>query len=85
MGFFQIFFAVQRGCRQGDPLSPYIFILCAEMLSLMIKSNKDIKGININGMEYNLTQFADDTTIFLDGSRKSLETTMETFLHIFQA
>ena len=46
-------------------MSPYIFILCgAEVLSLMIKSNKDIKGININGMEYNLTQFADDTTIF---------------------
>ena len=63
-GFLSDFFAVQRGCRQGDPLSPYIFILCAEVLSLMIKSNKDIKGININGMENNLTQFADDTTIF---------------------
>ena len=63
-GFLSEFFAVQRGCRQVDPLSPYIFILCAEVLSLMIKSNKDIKSININGMEYNLTQFADDATIF---------------------
>lgn len=84
-GFLSDFFPVQRGCRQGDPLSPYIFILCAEVLSLMIKSNKDIKGININGMDYNLTQFADDTTIFLDGTEKSLQETMDTlslFAHL---
>lgn len=80
-GFLSDFFPVQRGCRQGDPLSPYIFILCAEVLSLMIKSNKDIKGININGLDYNLTQFADDTTIFLDGTEKSLQATIDTLSH----
>ena len=50
-------FPVQRGCRQGDPLSHYIFLLCAEILALMLKSNEDIQGIKIGGEEYKLSQF----------------------------
>ena len=53
-------------------MSPYIFLLCAEILSRQFKANKDIKGIEIAGTEYLLSQFADDTTILLDGSEKSL-------------
>ena len=71
-GFLSGPFNVRRGCRQGDPLSPYIFLLCAEILSRQFKANKDIKGIEIAGTEYLLSQFADDTTILLDGSEKSL-------------
>ena len=72
-GFLSEFFIVQRGCRQGDPLSPYIFLLCAEILTRMFKANKDIKGIKIADTEYTLSQFADDTTVLLDGSQKSLD------------
>ena len=57
-------FYLKRGCRQGDPISPYIFILCAEILGKMIKQNKNIKGIKIRDEEYKLSQYADDTLFF---------------------
>ena len=55
-------FTVERGCRQGDPISPYIFILCVEILAIMIREDSDIKGIWINKVEHKISQFADDTT-----------------------
>lgn len=77
-GFMSEFFNLKRGCRQGDPISPYIFILCAEILGKMIRNNKDIKGIQINGKEYKLSQYADDTQVLLDGSENSLKEALGT-------
>ena len=77
-GFISDFFVVGRGCRQGDPISPYIFILCAEILSILIKNNDNIKGIAIDGEEYKISQYADDTFLLLDGSEKSLNTALDT-------
>ena len=71
-GYLSSFFKTGRGCRQGDPLSPYLFIICAEFLSTLIRKNKKIKGIFANEEEIKISQFADDTSIFLDGSSQSL-------------
>ena len=69
-------FNICRGCRQGDPLSPYIFILCAEILSLLLRKNKHIKGITIKNMEYLTSQYADDTSITLDPTEENLRNTL---------
>lgn len=34
-------FAASRGIRQGDPISPYIFVLCMERLNYLIKDSVD--------------------------------------------
>jgi hypothetical protein len=57
-------------CRQGDPLSPYLFIIGVELLSLQIKSNPKIKGALVNDTESPISQYADDT--FLEIWRKNL-------------
>ena len=75
-GFMSDAFKLRRGCRQGDPISPYLFILCAEILGKMIRKNNDIKGISINGKEFKLSQYADDTQLILDGTEKSLKAAM---------
>ena len=69
---------IGRGCRQGDPISAYLFLLAAEILSMLIKSNSDIKGIKINQKEFKISQFADDTTLLLDGSQSSLQAALNT-------
>ena len=70
------FFYLKRGCRQGDPISPYIFILCAEVFGQMIRNNNNIKGIFINDKEFKISQYADDTQLSIDGSEKSLRETL---------
>ena len=71
-GFISEKFKLKQGCRQGDPLSPYHFILCAEILGQMLRNNKDITGIRRDDKIYKLSQYADDTQIFQDGTEKSL-------------
>ena len=77
-GFLSEQLNIERGCRQGDPVAPYIFLLCVEILALLIKQNKDIKGIVINDKEHKLSQYADDTSLALDGTPKSLFAALDT-------
>lgn len=58
-----------RGLRQGDPLSPYLFLLCVEGLSKALKSaavSGQIKGCRICTSAPSVTHllFADDSFLF---------------------
>ena len=77
-GWASNFFEIQRGVRQGCPLSPYLFILSAEVLATAIRKNTNIKGISVNDVEIKLSQYADDTTLILDGSDESLRSSLAT-------
>ena len=68
-GFLSEFINIERGCKQGDPIAPYLFIICAQILCSLIYKNKDIKGVQVGPEEYKITQFADDTVI-LDGTER---------------
>ena len=67
-GWASSYFTPERGVRQGCPLSPYIFIPCAEVIKY--EKKKDVKGITVRGNEIKISQYPDDTTMILDGSRK---------------
>ena len=65
-------FKVGRSCRQGDPISPYLFIICVEILAIKIRENKGVKGFKMGNFEQKLDFYADDLTAYLDGSKESL-------------
>ena len=77
-GFLSEFIDIERGCRHGDPISSRMFIICAQVMLLLILNNKSIKGISVNGVEQIINQFADDTTLVLDGSKEFLVAALNT-------
>ena len=67
------YFKLESGARQGDPISPYLFIIVLEILFISIKSNSSIKGIDICDNIFLYTAYADDSTFFLQNLESILE------------
>ncbi len=63
-------FPINRRVRQGCEISPFLFLLVVELLSLNIRNNADIKGVTIFDREIRISQFADDTTLFLENTNQ---------------
>ena len=50
-------------------MSPYLFIIAVEIFANFIRTDNDhdLRGFETNGIEHTLSQYADDTTLILDG------------------
>ena len=77
------YFKPSRGLRQGDPLSPYLFILYQEVLSRFIEHDLKLKNIvgiksSISGPMISHVMYADDIILFTKASRKDAESLVKT-------
>ena len=64
-GYISDTFELQRGVRQGCPVSCLIFILCIEFLAQSVRDNESITGIKLHTSSVKICQYADDATVFL--------------------
>ena len=78
-GYFTEFFSVSRGVRQGCPLSPYLFVICVELLAIAVRNDKNIVGIDTGGECFKIIQYADDTTLTLTGGPTSIRNVLSLF------
>ena len=65
-GFSTGWFQLQRGIRQGCPLSTALFVVSIELLAITVRKTNRIKGITLPpDYEKKISGFADDTTLFV--------------------
>jgi hypothetical protein len=81
------FFSSSRGLRQGDPLSPLLFVFVMEALSKMISAAVHgglLQGFTVGNVSFSHLLFADDTLIFCSAVPSQIHYLRTVFL-LFEA
>jgi hypothetical protein len=68
-GWISNIFKIERGIKQGCPLSALLFIISIEILAIVIRKDQELSGYNFRlqniSKEIRISQYADDITLFL--------------------
>ena len=72
------YFKLERGTRQGEPISAYLFIITFEVVFSLIKANPDIESLLFLSHTFLYPAYADDVTLFLRNKKSAIEL-MKTF------
>ncbi|XP_075665089.1 uncharacterized protein LOC142634697 [Castanea sativa] len=75
-------FKPTRGIRQGDPLSPYLFLICAEAFTSLLakeEENGRLHGVSISWTAPTISYllFADDSLLFCQTKQKEVQLLFE--------
>ena len=62
-----------RGLHQGSQLSSIIFLHVAQVFTVKLVFNREISGVNIDGVAILLSLFAEDTDMFLEATGTCLD------------
>ena len=57
--------------RQGCPFSPYLFNIVLKVLARKIRQQREVKGIQIDKEETNVSLFADDKVVYISNPKNS--------------
>ena len=66
-------FPLRSGTKQGCPLLPLLFNIVLEVLAMVMREGKEIKGIQIGKKEVKLSLFADDMILYTENPKDSPE------------
>ena len=81
-GFLSSPFTKGRGSNQGCNISPFCYLLCGEIMARKLKQDQGIRGLTICNTKLLLSQFADDTTLYLSYDELTFKRVLETLAHI---
>lgn len=77
-GYISDSFPITRSVHQGSPISSYLFLITGQLLTYLVKSNSKLAGVSINNYKHVISQFADDTDLYLLFNQETIDQVIST-------